>query len=455
MQSKIKSDFEIKTYYPSWKDMGQFAKFVEKIEGECQGQCGAKIVPPTRFKADSKEVDENMVLSHVMVQRAEIIKIKNGTAYELSSNQQEMTYKQFITNAKDYNIIGKSDEAMEELAWQQLETGRLTTYYAVDIDMSLFGDKCERMNLNKFTRAESLLHQGSVQLGGIHTPLAYFGSHLTYFGLHLEDENANSINYLHRGERKIWYFVPESENKKIETLANKFGEKVRTTCNNFIRHKTLMIPPTVLRKNNIKFGRVVQNPNEFILSFSGGYHAGFNCGLNQAEAINFGTTRWLRFYPDFLACHCDSGQEEFMVQLRRVFAGIYASESKKWKIKKSFSCDICKKSFSTRGSIRTHMKSQHFEMIPRFICPVCNEQFTRKGCVNVHLKSHHGTKRGIIKLVMVKNLSFGKSLPGIKDKRRTFTCHECGMVIQSAYGLKRHIKTKHEKRNSLTTRDST
>lgn len=134
---------------------------------------------------------------------------------------------------------------------------------------------------------------------GIQTPFGYYGSYLTYFGMHLENGNLNSFNYLHSGEPKHWYFVPSSENVKLEKLGNIFGKAVETTCKHFLRHKTLMIPPSILRQNGIKFGRVIQNPGEFIVSFAGGYHSGFNCGLNQTEAINFGSRRWLELFPQF------------------------------------------------------------------------------------------------------------------------------------------------------------
>lgn len=445
MQSKVKSDFEIKTYYATWQEMGAFAKFVRRIEEECQDQCAAKIIPPSRFNAYSKEMNRDMVLSHVMIQRVDSIKIRNDIAYELSGSRQKMTYEQFIKKVKNYDLVGKSDETMEEMAWQKLEAGRLTSCYSVDNDISLFGDECKRMNLNKFTRAESLIHQGSLQLGGIHTPLTYIGSHITYYGLHLEDENLNSINYLHNGERKIWYFIPASENEKIEKLANDFGKKVHTTCNNFIRHKSLLIPPTVLRKNNIKFGRVVQRPNEFIISFSGGYHAGFNCGLNKAEAINFGTTRWLKFYPEFLTCQCVSNQAAFVRELRHTIAGIYEVESKKWQRENSFTCEICDKTFSSKHNIQLHMRAKHCKMVARYVCSSCNGQFTRRVDVNTHSEKTHGIIKNRIEKIMIRNPLFkGENKPKKGFTRQALTCEECGITVHGTFSLNRHMSLRHK-----------
>lgn len=50
--------------------------------------------------------------------------------------------------------------------------------------------------------------------------------------------------------------------------------------------------------------QVIQYPGEFVISFSGGYHSGFNCGVNVAEAINFGSNRWVQFFDKFSLCKC-------------------------------------------------------------------------------------------------------------------------------------------------------
>ena len=89
--------------------------------------------------------------------------------------------------------------------------------YSVNNDFTLFDDSCNIMNLNKFSEMESTIHKAnSVSLSGIHKPFTYIGRWLTFFALHLEDVNLNSINFLHRGKEKFWYLIPASETSKLE-----------------------------------------------------------------------------------------------------------------------------------------------------------------------------------------------------------------------------------------------
>lgn len=93
---------------------------------------------------------------------------------------------------------------------------------------------------------------------GILTPYLYLGMILTSFGLHLEDSDLCSINYLHRGKQKIWYGIPLSEHDKLHELAQKLCLSLEESagCDLYIRHKTLMIPPSLLKEHGIRFTRV-------------------------------------------------------------------------------------------------------------------------------------------------------------------------------------------------------
>lgn len=88
---------------------------------------------------------------------------------------------------------------------------------------------------------------------GITSPYVYVGGPMTSFGIHIEDGDLCSINFLHEGAEKVWIIVPGSEGKKLEALIN---ENTSGLCANYIRHKTTIIPPCMLVANRIKFAKV-------------------------------------------------------------------------------------------------------------------------------------------------------------------------------------------------------
>mmetsp|Transcript_22384 Transcript_22384/g.34093 ORF Transcript_22384/g.34093 Transcript_22384/m.34093 type:complete len:98 (+) Transcript_22384:755-1048(+) len=67
-----------------------------------------------------------------------------------------------------------------------------------------------------------------------------------------------------------------------------------------------MINPYLLKSHYKDMGihKMIHNPGEFIITFGGTYHAGFNWGFNIAEAVNFATINWLDFFTKAKVCHC-------------------------------------------------------------------------------------------------------------------------------------------------------
>ena len=65
-----------------------------------------------------------------------------------------------------------------------------------------------------------------------------------------------------------------------------------------------MFSPTKLKECGIEYSTALHNPGEFIITFPGAYHAGFNHGLNVAESTNFATTRWFDIGKRAKRCIC-------------------------------------------------------------------------------------------------------------------------------------------------------
>lgn len=52
--------------------------------------------------------------------------------------------------------------------------------------------------------------------------------------------------------------------------------------------------------------QAVQEAGDFVISWTGGHHQGFNIGLNMAEAVNFADKRWLalNIHDTYKVCNC-------------------------------------------------------------------------------------------------------------------------------------------------------
>lgn len=112
--------------------------------------------------------------------------------------------------------------------------------YASDIEGTLFPETMKRWNLNRFTPNDSVLHEMNEDewMKGIHYSFLYIGSKGSMFSFHVEDQNLNSISYLHEGAPKVWYGVPLEDSPQFEELVKK-GTNDYTDCDKPMRHKSI------------------------------------------------------------------------------------------------------------------------------------------------------------------------------------------------------------------------
>ena len=173
--------------------------------------------------------------------------------------------------------------------------------YGADQIGTLFNDnEGGSWNINKLDSIVNLL--GSVP--GVSSPYLYVGTWRSMFAYHVEDLNLYSINYLHAGASKSWYSIKQKDKKRFESLAVSYFVEEHQQCHEFLRHKTKMFSPLKLKEYGIEHSTVLQDAGEFIITFPGAYHAGFNHGLNVAESSNFATPRWFEIGVKAKRCIC-------------------------------------------------------------------------------------------------------------------------------------------------------
>lgn len=94
------------------------------------------------------------------------------------------------------------------------------------------------------------------RIPGVHTPYTYAGQSQTSFCFHTEDSDLCSINFHHYGKPKVWYGSPDTERQKLQRLIQEIAKRLKIDCTQYVRHKRVMIPPSVLRAHDIRFTRV-------------------------------------------------------------------------------------------------------------------------------------------------------------------------------------------------------
>lgn len=92
----------------------------------------------------------------------------------------------------------------------------------------------------------------------------------------------------------------------LEKEVSKLFPEHYSRCSQFLRHKTTLINPYLIKKKNpeLVIHKVAQEENEFVIAFGGAYHCGFNFGFNLAEAVNYATQDWLRQLITTRPCEC-------------------------------------------------------------------------------------------------------------------------------------------------------
>ena len=141
-------------------------------------------------------------------------------------------------------------------------------------------------------------------------------------GVHIDDYDLISLNYLHHGAPKIWYIIHPSSYSKFEELVNRmqFISEISPSCLSPLQHKTLLINPAFLRAHAIEYYQIEQKIRELVVIFPGTYHFYFDTGFNLSETIRYALPSWLTFQRRSpRLCSCPIAASSTVIRLNRRF----------------------------------------------------------------------------------------------------------------------------------------
>ncbi|PXF45577.1 hypothetical protein BWQ96_04654 [Gracilariopsis chorda] len=226
-------------------------------------------------------------------------------------DSKEMSYTEWYGNSKQTkslnvrrksskrdHVKSKRDVTTNDNSVRQKEPSGSRYVKGQDASQGATSKKCEepKRDIRNFNQ-ETLLRL-LPQMPGINRSMYYVGQLFTRFCWHTEDAFLNSISYLHEGSaEKVWYAVPPENAPDFERYASEhvFSPSLihDDTCGQqLLMNKTTMFDPRDLMKHGVPVYRVVHKPRSFVVTAPRAYHAGFNCGLNIAEAVNFANPTW-------------------------------------------------------------------------------------------------------------------------------------------------------------------
>ncbi len=196
--------------------------------------------------------------------------------------------------------------------------------YGADLPGSLFDDSQKIWNV---AHLDNILNNLREELPGVNNAYLYAGLWRSTFAWHLEDMDLYSINYIHFGAPKQWYSISQKDEKKFFQAMKEIWPQEYSNCKEFLRHKTFLVSPAILKQYGITVNKLVHYQNEFVITYPYGYHAGFNYGYNCAESVNFAFDSWMPFGKLAKKCMCiDDAVEINMNQLVRHLNGEYTED---------------------------------------------------------------------------------------------------------------------------------
>ncbi|CAF0932391.1 unnamed protein product [Adineta ricciae] len=320
MENNIKF---IPTLTPTFEQWKALPSYLNHHETSLQRRFGAaKIIPPTRWiplVKNSYEIRQiKLCIKQTIIRssrQTNVFYIQNCE----TTKRRFMTYEECrnIAESDSYRLKDSINENFTDYFWSTITNNN--SLYITNIDESLFAKREKIFNMSQLP---SLLTYYPKSIPGVTTPLLHMGMWSTSVGLHIDDHDLISLNYLHHGAPKIWYIIHPSSYTKLEELVNelKLFSDISLSCLSPLQHKSLLLNPLFLQLHSIEYYQIEQKLNELVVIFPGTYHFYFDTGFNLSETVKYALPSWLQFQRQSpRLCSCSNTAANLINLNRRFF----------------------------------------------------------------------------------------------------------------------------------------
>ena len=432
--------------HDEWRD---FASYVRKIEPEIVRFGGCQVIPPTEWVHNATR-ERAKEVKHKTTQITPIrqhVAGRDGRFQAVMEWCDAMPLNEFVENAQasETAIHKSSPDELDARFWRSA-AARPSPLYGADTSEagSLFDPSLSEWNLGALPGGvdNDLTQELPMAIPGLNQSMLYFGQWRSFFALHTEDCELQGASYLHWGAPKRWYIVPPSHAARVRSLAAANFPELQQSCPNFLRHKTTLFSPAVLKASNIPCYSVLQTEGTFVIVCASAFHFGFNHGANCAEAVNFGLSEWLPLARKARPCTCQGQTPHIDIPLlvRRVKTA-HPVDAKDWWC---FSCACGQMCTNFDADEETSLEGEQFECVgcglwghldcyPEYKAAAAEGSLPDAlyciSCKDAWIDSEHSDDRWVFSCVCGRNegASNETAATGDSPTGRMFACSSCGV----------------------------
>ncbi len=289
---------DIPTLQINQKDLQNFVSFIYEHERLLKEFGAIKIQLNTDCKLALKKRRKNLMLNPMMEQITKM-------------NKDESVYFMQKVDHIAKSTQQKSLLSDESSFWASLSCSsneRRQTNISILANKSFFSQKTSRLYFD----IHRLPNQSLLKLAG-RKVVRQFVPYVrrahepgSIFPLTSAHQRLFSVNYHHEGGAHYWYVIPTSERQVLQKI---IGHQNPSIC---LDHGQILIDPSVLDKNHIRYYRTIQRPNEFIVLSAGTLAQSFTEDASWSESIDFALPGWIEEgYANVSVppCQCKISQE--------------------------------------------------------------------------------------------------------------------------------------------------